>query len=236
MQLFYNQIKNHFHHWLRENAASFIPKARCNLGWAGTTSHEKYGMFSCVHRKKYTVKNDLLTSYQLYYTCHHNFNDDRCSRHEGQYFTRVLSHVIIIIDDHYQRQIQCRKIGLTGAVLQQFNTSSTSSLHIDNAGDWITGWIPPRVTWQKDLLFFFSPSSSSSQIWIPQAFTHSLFVSLHFGLSLVLPSLFAPLLWLARTASCLCQASIKPISCEGCDPPRSYLLPCGLFKKRLKAS
>lgn len=227
MQLCYDKIKNHFHHWLRENAASFIPKARCNLGWAGTTYHEKYGMFSCVHGKKYTVKNDLLTSYQQYYT----FSDDRCSRHEGHYFTSVLSHVIIIIDDYYQRQIQCRKISLTVAVLQQLNTSSTLSLHLDNAEDWITGWIPPWVTWhatnRKTFFFFFFLLLLSNLN--PSGF-YTFALCLATFLLVAGPSIFvcSPL-WLARTASCLCQASIKPISCEGCDPPRSYLLPCGLF-------
>lgn len=81
---------------------------------------------------------------------------------------------------------------------------------------------------------FFPPLLSNLN---PSGFyTFSLCLATTFCLSLVLPSLFGSPLWLARPASCLCQASIKPISCEGCDPPRSYLLPCGLFKKRLKAS
>lgn len=82
---------------------------------------------------------------------------------------------------------------------------------------------------------FFFPLLSNLN---PSGFyTFSLCLATTYCLSLVLPSLFllSPL-WLARSASCLCQASIKPISCEGCEPPRSYLLPCGLFKKRLKAS
>lgn len=103
------------------------------------------------------------------------------------------------------------------------------TLPADNAEDWITGWIPPWVTWcsTNRKTFFFS-----SQIWLPRAFAHSLSVLPHSAC----PSIFvcSPL-WLTRPVSCLCHATIKPISCEGCDPPCSYLLPCSPFKKRLKS-
>lgn len=87
--------------------------------------------------------------------------------------------------------------------------------------------------------YFFSTLSLSLKTkslrlpHIPSLFCHHI-------LLVSCPSVFArSSLWVARPGSCLCQASIKPISCEGSDPPRSYLLPCGLRKKkkeRLKAS
>lgn len=108
--------------------------------------------------KKYTVKNDPLTSYQLYYTRHYNFNDDRCSRHEGQCFTRVLAHVIIIIDDHYQRQTQCRNIGLTSssaAAVQHLINIIIAHLQCRGLNHRLNSSMSHMAHYkQKDLLFF----------------------------------------------------------------------------------
>lgn len=79
--------------------------------------------------------------------------------------------------------------------------------------------------------FFHSLSLKTKSLRLPHI--PSLFC--HHILLVSCPSVFArSSLWVARPGSCLCQASIKPISCEGSDPPRSYLLPCGLRKKKKK--